>query len=396
MNNIPLGLYIHFPWCVVKCPYCDFNSHPVQESLPESAYVDALIQDLQEDAAFAGDRQISSVFMGGGTPSLFSPESIGRVLAAADKLIGLTSDVEVTMEANPGAVEHAAFSGYLAAGVNRLSLGVQSFNDVSLKRLGRVHDSAAALAAFAEARQAGFTNINLDLMYGLPAQSPEEARDDVQRAIALAPEHISYYHLTMEPGTNFGRRPPADLPDDETAWAIFENGGALLEGSGYRRYEVSAYARNGSGNMRCKHNLNYWRYGDYLGIGAGAHGKVSETGSGTLRDDGHIFRTVRATKPARFIQAPGSEGRNMSEVEPEERLFEFMLNNLRLCDGFSLSDFEHSTGLDRQNLLPGLQAAARKGLLEERAPDCWQPTALGLRFLDDLQGLFLPGENPLR
>lgn len=382
---IPLALYVHFPWCVTKCPYCDFNSHPLQNELPEQSYLDALISDLRNDAKLAGGRKISTVFLGGGTPSLFSPGAMQTLLMAVDTEIGLANDAEITMEANPGAIEHGDFAGYRAAGITRLSLGVQSFCDTHLAALGRVHNAAAARSAFAQARAAGFDNINLDLMYALPGQTVAEAVADVDVALELAPEHISQYHLTMEPGTRFGRTPPENLPDEDASWLMFEACQQRLSAGGYDRYEVSAYARDG---RRCRHNLNYWQYGDYLGVGAGAHGKVTSA-------DGAIRRYAKHAKPAKFQSAAGSSLSLQplamrAEINAENALFEFMLNNLRLLDGFSLEGFSERTGAAQTLLMPGVTAAIAKGLLVADGGNAWQPTELGLRFLDDLQGLFLP------
>ena len=382
---IPLALYVHFPWCVTKCPYCDFNSHPLQNELPEQSYLDALISDLRNDAKLAGGRRISTVFFGGGTPSLFSPGAMQTLLVAVDAEIGLANDAEITMEANPGAIEHGDFAGYRAAGITRLSLGVQSFCDTHLVALGRIHNAAAARSAFAQARAAGFDNINLDLMYALPGQTVAEAVADVDVALDLAPEHISQYHLTMEPGTRFGRKPPENLPDEDASWQMFEACQQRLSAAGYDRYEVSAYARDG---RRCRHNLNYWQYGDYLGVGAGAHGKVTSA-------DGAIRRYAKHAKPAKFQSVAGNPVSSQplamrAEINAENAVFEFMLNNLRLLDGFSLEGFSERTGVAQDLLMPGVTAAIDKGLLVADGANAWQPTELGLRFLDDLQGLFLP------
>jgi putative oxygen-independent coproporphyrinogen III oxidase len=387
--KIPLSLYVHFPWCKTKCPYCDFNSHPIKGEIPEEDYLRALIEDLRLDAGLVDGRQISTVFMGGGTPSLFSPSSMQEFLDAANDLIGLDSDAEITMEANPGAVEHSSFKAYRSAGINRISLGVQSFDDKHLKALGRLHDSAAALSAFDEARDAGFDSINIDLMYALPEQSVFDALEDIEKGLALQPDHISHYHLTMEPGTRFGKSPPKGLPDSDTSWEILESCQNRLLAAGYDQYEVSAYAQLGK---RCKHNLNYWAYGDYLGVGAGAHGKVTN-------DENHIQRYAKHSRPARFVKAlkqdldSASSSRDLamrSRIEGKNALFEFMLNNLRLVDGFSRSSFEHLTGESFAQLEPLIISAVERGLLMEYGPDQWAPTQMGCRFLDDLQGMFLP------
>ncbi|MBN8480319.1 MAG: radical SAM family heme chaperone HemW, partial [Xanthomonadales bacterium] len=278
----PLSLYVHIPWCVKKCPYCDFNSHAVREGIPQEAYVDALLADLDGDLADFGDaarRPLASVFFGGGTPSLFSPAAIARILDGVAARLAIVPGAEVTLETNPGTVEHGRFAGYREAGVNRISFGVQSFDDAMLHRLGRIHSADEATRAFAEARAAGFDAINLDLMYALPRQDLAGALADLERAIALAPEHISHYQLTLEPNTLFAAKPPP-LPDSDSAWDMQEHGQALLAAHGYAQYEVSAYARAGH---RCAHNLNYWTFGDYLGIGAGAHAKLSDAATGTIR-----------------------------------------------------------------------------------------------------------------
>jgi oxygen-independent coproporphyrinogen-3 oxidase len=383
-ESLPLSLYVHFPWCVAKCPYCDFNSHSIKGELPAREYVDALVAELEVAAAALEDRRVSSVFLGGGTPSLFPPEEIARLMATAGRYLQLAPDTEVTMEANPGAVEHGAFSGYRQAGVNRLSLGVQSFNDAKLRALGRIHDSEAAAHAFREARAAGFTNINLDLMYALPDQTPAEALADVSAALALAPEHISYYHLTLEPNTIFYSRPPR-LPDQDAAWEIQARAAELLSSAGYANYEVSAWARQ---EQMCRHNLNYWQFGDYLGIGAGAHGKLT-------RRTGRVTREKRSAHPREYLRRlqsstfPGDR----HEVQAEDLLFEFMLNALRLRAGFTLGLFEQRTGLPADTLRPWLKKASAKQLLVEGPAGHWQASDHGWRFLDDLQSLFLPDDQ---
>jgi len=391
--TIPLSLYVHIPWCISKCPYCDFNSHPLpadkgRGELPEADYQQALITDLEQDAMLAGGRKIESVFFGGGTPSLFTAESLHAVLTAADELVGLSDSVEVTMEANPGAIEYHALTDYREAGINRLSLGAQSFNDEHLRRLGRVHNSAGIGTAYAEARSAGFDNINLDLMYGLPGQTVIQALEDLNSALELGPEHLSHYHLTMEPGTLFGRKPPSDLPDDDVSWEMLAAGQRLLADAGFARYEVSAYGRPG---FNCRHNLNYWQFGDYLGIGAGAHGKLTAA-------DGTITRTMKPLKPAKYqrlaLQQP-PDLRGSAVVSAADARFEFMLNGMRLTGGVTPADFTVRTGQSPAALSPGLAAARERGLLEPEASNSpvWRPTALGHRFLDDLQGLFLPAPD---
>jgi putative oxygen-independent coproporphyrinogen III oxidase len=376
----PLSLYIHFPWCVAKCPYCDFNSHSLRGELPEAAYIDALLADLSMAAAAVAGREVVSIFMGGGTPSLFSAAELQRLLAGVENTLRCVDDLEVTLEANPGAVEHAAFAEYRAAGINRLSLGVQSFSDAKLRALGRIHDANAAITAFREARSAGFDNINLDLMYALPEQSLTAARDDLETALQLQPEHLSYYHLTLEPNTIFYSRPP-ELPDSDAAWAIQEQAVTLLTAAGYQNYEVSAWA---SDARFCQHNLNYWRYGDYLGIGAGAHGKLTF-------EDGAIRRYAHAAHPREYLRrVQEGAASKVTEVSTADRGFEFMLNVLRLSAGFSAADFQQRTGLDIEVVATEIQLAKQKQLLAEEQPGLFRPTERGWRFLDDLQAIFLP------
>jgi oxygen-independent coproporphyrinogen-3 oxidase len=373
-----LGLYIHVPWCVRKCPYCDFNSHAFKGALPEDRYIDALLLDFESEVAHVGDRPIRTIFFGGGTPSLLAAESVARLLSGIRERARIADDVEISLEANPGTVERGRFSGYRAAGVNRLSLGAQTFGARQLGLLGRIHSATDVDAAVSEIRDAGISNFNVDLMYALPEQSLDEALRDVATAVAFAPPHLSHYQLTLEPGTVFHSRPPA-LPDEELADAIETATRAALAAAGYRRYEVSAWAKPGA---ECSHNLNYWHYGDYLGIGAGAHGKRS------LR--GRIVRTERPKGPKEYLAAVES-GRpsEARDIPPEERPFEFFLNALRLIDGFELAEFEATTGLSIGVVEPALSRAQERGLLA-RTTTGWQPTSQGLRFLNDLHGLFLP------
>jgi oxygen-independent coproporphyrinogen-3 oxidase len=374
----PLALYVHMPWCVRKCPYCDFNSHARPEDWPEARYVDALLADLDADLALVAGRRIESVFMGGGTPSLFSPESIHRLLAGIDTRIPLARGAEVTLEANPGTVERGRFAGYAAAGINRVSLGAQSFDDRMLQALGRIHGSGDIASAVAELRAAGIDNFNLDLMYALPGQSPDGALADLRSAIALRPTHLSHYQLTLEPGTAFYHRPPP-LPDDDTAWHMQVGGQAELAAAGYAQYEVSAYAQPG---RQCIHNLGYWQFGDYLGIGAGAHGKLTVAGS--------VLRTERPRLPREYMQQvfAGQQAARRA-VTPGDLVFEFMLNALRLTAGFALDDFEARTGLPRTAVEEGLGRLAGRGLMRLEG-DRWRASALGFRFLSDLQASFLP------
>ena len=376
-----LALYIHIPWCVKKCPYCDFNSHGQKSELPLADYIAALTRDLEQDLPLVWGRSISSVFFGGGTPSLFSGAAIGEILSMANSRLRFAPNCEITLECNPGTAEHDRFASYLAAGVNRLSFGVQSFDDGCLERLGRIHDAERARAAVISAQDAGFANINLDLMYALPQQSLAMALNDVEQAIALNPQHLSHYQLTLEPNTLFAAKPPAGIPEMDDAWDMQEACIARMAEAGFRQYEVSAYAREG---RRCQHNLNYWTYGDYLGIGAGAHGKIS---SG---HDGRILRRWKPKHPETYIASAGTQaGIGGDEfVLPENRPFDYMLNALRLVDGFSLADFELRTGLGRESINPQLDQAVQRGWLEISG-DWAKPTELGMRFANDVMGLFL-------
>jgi len=383
----PLSLYVHLPWCVRKCPYCDFNSHGVPAAgLPERAYVDALLDDLEFAVRDRSGRELVSVFFGGGTPSLFAAASIERVLERAAQRLPISSDIEVTLEANPGTVERGRFADYRAAGVTRVSLGAQSFDDASLAALGRIHAGGDTLAAVDELRAAGLDNFNLDLMYALPQQTLEGALADVERALALGPAHVSHYQLTLEPGTAFERRPPP-LPDDDTAWAMQVACQARLAEAGYKQYEVSAYATAG---RECLHNLNYWRFGDYVGIGAGAHGKFTDVASG------RVLRTARVRQPGRYLAAAGPADRlqELRSVPDADLPFEFFLNALRLVDGFAVADFEARTGLPWAGIASRVQMAEARGLLRSVPGGRWLPTALGRRFLNDLQAEFLPERGP--
>jgi putative oxygen-independent coproporphyrinogen III oxidase len=375
----PLALYVHLPWCVRKCPYCDFNSHQVPGSgVPEEAYLQALLEDLEHAAADCEGRPLISVFFGGGTPSLFSPSSIERLLSRASALLPMAPGLEVTLEANPGTIEHGAFAAYRAAGVNRVSLGAQSFDDRHLAALGRIHAAAETRTAVAELRAAGLVNFNLDLMYALPAQEVSEALADIEAALALEPAHLSHYQLTLEPGTVFASRPPP-LPDEDASFAMQEVCQSRLADAGYAQYEVSAYARPGA---QCRHNRNYWEFGDYLGVGAGAHGKLTR--------DGSITRTARHRSPARFMAAATTAARIAEErvIETAELPFEFCLNALRLVDGFDSETFEERTALPRSVIESACAKALERGLLEQTRQR-WAPTPLGRRFLNDLQALFL-------
>ena len=386
----PLSLYVHIPWCVRKCPYCDFNSHARNGALPVDEYLRALLADLDRDLTQFGDavggRPIHSVFFGGGTPSLFAPEAIARVLDAVAARIALPRDAEVTLETNPGTVEHGRFDGYLGAGVNRISFGVQSFDDDKLRRLGRIHSSAEVDRAVKSAQDAGYANINLDLMYALPEQTPAQALDDVERALALQPTHVSHYQLTLEPNTLFAAKPPP-LPDEDSAWDMQEACQAGLAAAGYAQYEVSAYAREG---RECAHNLNYWRFGDYLGIGAGAHGKLTDAGAA------RIVRTSKAKLPRSYLEraARGDAFGTPADVAAEDLPFEFMMNALRLRDGVDAASFAGRTGLADDAIADALRRARGRGWLVEE-PARLAATELGWRYLNDVVGAFLPaGRGP--
>ena len=382
-HQVPLALYVHLPWCVRKCPYCDFNSHAVPASgLPEQAYLHALLEDLEFAAEEAQTRELVSVFFGGGTPSLFSSSSIGKVLTRARELLPVAASLEVTLEANPGTIERGRFTDYAAAGVTRVSLGAQSFSARKLALLGRIHSVDEIDKAVADLAAAGLDNFNLDLMYALPEQSVDEALHDLARAVALGPAHISHYQLTLEPDTPFAKRPPANLPDDDVSFAMQEACQAYLAQHGYAQYEVSAYARDG---RRCEHNLVYWRFGDYLGIGAGAHGKL------TRADGSAIDRTVRARHPAQYLAATSPRDRLTERrvVAPADIPFEYCLNTLRLLEGFTGEHFERHTGMPRMALQPPLKEAFARGLLENEG-DRWYASPLGRRFLNRLQAQFLP------
>ncbi len=381
----PLSLYIHMPWCVKKCPYCDFNSHGLRSTPPPYAeYIDHLLADLDADradfAAALQDRPVISIFFGGGTPSLFSPDLIARLLDGVRERLSLASDAEITLETNPGTVEHGRFDGYLAAGVNRISFGVQSFDDDKLRRLGRIHSANEAEAAVKSAQDAGYTNINLDLMYALPQQTLDGALADVERAITLHPSHISHYQLTLEPNTVFAANPPP-LPDDDHAWAMQEACEARLAAADYGQYEISAYAQPG---RRCQHNLNYWQFGDYLGIGAGAHGKLSDATSG------RVHRRWKSRSPRAYMAANSGPARIGGDtmVTNAELPFEYMLNALRLVDGVPMSDFAERTGLALDRISTPLADAHRRGWLRDD-PRRLHTSALGQRFLNDVIAAFL-------
>ncbi|MBK8958378.1 MAG: radical SAM family heme chaperone HemW [Proteobacteria bacterium] len=378
MTDAAIGLYVHLPWCVRKCPYCDFNSYEARGAVAESVYVEALLRDLEFDLLQRPAPLVGSVFLGGGTPSLFSGAAIARLLDGLRARTRFVDDVEVTLEANPGTAETARFRDYIAAGVNRLSLGVQSFNAAHLRRLGRIHGADEARAAVGMAREAGCQNLNLDLMFGLPDAAPGDALDDLSQAIAFAPEHLSWYQLTLEEGTAFAHKPPP-LPEHDAVCDDYDAGLALMAASGYRQYEISAHARPA---RAARHNTNYWLFGDYIGIGAGAHGKRTDAA-------GRVWRTARIRHPERYMKA----AREGLQIESEEALdgmtlaTEFMLNALRLAEGFDRRLFSARTGLPWRVLHTPLATALARGWLQEDG-ERLRPTALGFRFLNDLQLLF--------
>jgi putative oxygen-independent coproporphyrinogen III oxidase len=380
----PLSLYIHFPWCEKKCPYCDFNSHQVKEGVGSSSgfdedrYIKALISDLETELPRIWGRQVHSIFIGGGTPSLLSATGMDTLLSAIRACINLEPDAEITMEANPGSVEAEKFAGFAKAGINRVSLGIQSFQDVQLKALGRIHNGEEAKRAIAIALD-HFKSVNLDLMYGLPMQTIEDAKKDIETALSFNAPHLSLYNLTLEPNTYFANFPPK-LPNEDEIDAIFEQSLDLLTKVGYKRYEVSAYAKTG---MECKHNLNYWRFGDYVGIGAGAHGKISFPDK--------ITRQVRERHPETYMQRMETQGNALIEsrdVPTSDLPFEFMLNTLRLTDGVATNTFTERTGLPLNLISKGLDEATHKGLLDPN-PSLLKGTTQGLRYLNNLQEIFL-------
>jgi oxygen-independent coproporphyrinogen-3 oxidase len=374
----PLSLYIHIPWCVRKCPYCDFNSHAAGPNLPESAYVDALLADLDADLLHVHGRKLTSIFFGGGTPSLFSPQALGRILAGVEQRIAFAADIEITLEANPGTFEQAKFSAYRQLGINRLSIGVQSFQQAKLTALGRIHDGDEAIRAADMARQAGFDNFNLDLMHGLPDQSIDDALFDLRTAIAQQPTHLSWYQLTMEPNTVFWSQPP-QLPEDDILWDIQEAGLQLLAEHGYAQYEVSAYARDG---QRARHNLNYWSFGDFLGIGAGAHAKLSSP-------SGQIMRSWKTRLPKDYLDSSKGFLAGEKVLSTDELPFEFLMNVLRLNDGAASQLFTQRTGLPLSLLAAARKNAEQRGLLLQD-PARLTASREGQLFLNDLLQYFLP------
>jgi oxygen-independent coproporphyrinogen-3 oxidase len=378
----PLSLYVHLPWCVRKCPYCDFNSHSAGDAAPFDRYIDALVADIRAESPRSAARSVHSIFLGGGTPSLFRPEKIETILTACSEALSLADDCEITMEANPGTVEHGSLAAYRRGGVTRLSIGAQSFDPEMLAALGRIHGPQEIVATFREAERAGFDSINVDLMFALPGQTVDRAVADVERLTSLSPSHASYYQLTLEPNTVFYQRPPANIPDDDLAWAIQERGHRALADAGYEQYEISAFAREGH---RCRHNLNYWQFGDYLAVGAGAHGKLTNHA-------GKVSRYQKPANPMQFMEQAGKDGVGTGDavVGEADLAFEFMLNVLRLSEGFTAELFSARTGLDVAVIAPQIDAAVVDGLLKKAGAGAWRPTADGFRFLNELQGRLLP------
>lgn len=379
MKLPPLSLYIHIPWCEQKCPYCDFNSHGRKGEIPEADYISALLEDLAKDAHLAKGRKLASIFIGGGTPSLISAAGIDRLLQGVEQQLGFEDHIEITMEANPGTLEAGRFEGYRLAGVNRLSIGVQSFQPQKLMRLGRIHNDAQAHKAIDSAKAAGFERINIDLMHGLPNQSVDDALFDLKQAIAHNTTHLSWYQLTIEPNTQFASKPPT-LPDEEIQWQIFEQGKALLEAAGYQQYEISAWAKPG---YRCEHNLNYWRFGDYLGIGCGAHGKI------TLPETNEIVRTVKVKHPKGYLEPTRDFMDSQSPVLEEDMALEYYMNRLRLMEAMPLTELAERTTLTQQQVAEVLKNAERKQLIRIDHEQM-QLTSTGHRYLNELLAMFLP------
>jgi len=379
----PLSLYIHTPWCIRKCPYCDFNSHQIsKDELPEEAYLSQLVDDLKKDNSWTQNRPIQSIFIGGGTPSLLSDKFYDRLLNEISKQHRLADSIEITMEANPGAVEASRFEGYFKAGINRLSVGVQSFQDTQLKALGRIHSSDNAIKAVEILRNAGFSNFNIDLMHGLPDQSLKDALHDLNTAIQLAPTHLSWYQLTIEPNTEFFSKPP-QLPEEEILCDIIEAGQARLNEAGYKQYEVSAYAKD---NQQSQHNLNYWQFGDYLAIGAGAHGKITQT-------NGEIFRYRKVRQPNHYLDPTRlSTTAAIEPIEQDDLPLEFLMNTLRLTEGFSIDLYHATTGLSPESFIKDIEKAISEGLLEKvgrEKKEIIRPTLKGRMYLNELLERFL-------
>ncbi|NTS76434.1 radical SAM family heme chaperone HemW [Catenovulum sp. SM1970] len=382
----PLSLYIHIPWCVQKCPYCDFNSHTHKSELPEMAYVACLLDDLKRDTQYLQGREIESIFFGGGTPSILSVEAISKLMIGVRNTVKLAENCEITLEANPGTVEAAKFAGFKQAGINRISIGVQSLQSSKLEKLGRIHNPDEALNAADLATNLDLNSFNLDLMHGLPDQSLEDALADLTTAIDKKPPHISWYQLTIEPNTLFGSKPPV-LPEDETLWAIQEQGQALLAKHGYEQYEISAYRQvnqdaSKTFDHRCRHNLNYWRYGDYIGIGCGAHGKI------TLAESGEILRTEKVKHPTGYLDLTKDYLFKQHLVPIEERSFDYFINRCRLFEPIPKAEFISRTGLTEQDIEPFINQAVSKGLMENTEKN-WQVTSQGYRYLNELLSMLL-------
>ncbi|VAW97096.1 Radical SAM family enzyme, similar to coproporphyrinogen III oxidase, oxygen-independent, clustered with nucleoside-triphosphatase RdgB [hydrothermal vent metagenome] len=379
----PLSLYIHFPWCIEKCPYCDFNSHAIKTSIPYDEYIDCLLLDLDYELPSVWGRPIQSIFMGGGTPSLFPPEAIAKLIQALRARLNFKPDIEITLEANPGTVEQASFIGFRQAGINRLSIGVQSFNDAMLKKLGRIHNSKQAIKAIEAAHTADFNSFNIDLMFGLQEQTSKQMLSDLQTAIDFQPPHLSHYQLTIEPNTLFAVQPPP-LPDDDALWDMTQQAHARLAEHHYQQYEVSAFSKSGKVNQ-CKHNLNYWQFGDYLGIGAGAHQKI------TAANTQSITRTAKQKHPQHYMQHVKTQVHITEQhvLKHEDVRFEFMLNVLRLTSGFEIQTFKDNTGMDISSIQAILNKAQQNDWLRQDSSHIY-PTPLGQQYLNDVVTLFLP------
>ena len=378
MQLPPLSLYIHIPWCVQKCPYCDFNSHGQKGTIPENEYVSHLLDDFRHDLKYVQGRDISTIFIGGGTPSLLSPQAIDTLLSGLRAMVPFADDIEITLEANPGTLEYNKFSGFADAGVNRISIGVQSFNAEQLSALGRIHspDEAKKAAGFA---QGSVPRFNIDLMHGLPNQSTAEALSDLTQAIELAPTHLSWYQLTIEPNTQFHSKPPV-LPQDETLWEIQQQGHELLVAAGYKQYEISAYCK---AEQQCQHNLNYWRFGDYIGIGCGAHGKV------TLAEQNTLLRTEKVKHPKGYMDLTKDYTYKSWHIDNDDLPFEYFMNRLRLKEAFALTEFEQATGLAAELVIDQVRKAVALALLKPVADNKYQTTAKGTAFYNNLVDLFL-------
>lgn len=377
---LPLSLYVHYPWCVQKCPYCDFNSHTLKQEIDEAGYIDAMLRQLEQLLPQIWGRPIRSIFFGGGTPSLMSEEGLNRFLSQTRALLGFSPEIEITLEANPGTVDFEKFAGFYEAGINRLSMGIQSFDDEKLKALGRIHSANEADKAILAAKSAGFTNFNLDLMFALPKQTLEQAIADVEQALSYQPPHLSHYQLTLEPNTPFYKNPPV-LPNDDQAWEFQQACQKIIANAGYEHYEVSAYAQK---NRQCKHNLNYWQFGDYIGLGAGAHGKI------TMAPEGRIFRTQMPASPGGYIEAIKTPNAGRTHwLEQEDAIFEFMLNALRLQQGFDLQLFALRTGLPQSQITQTLESLQTQDLIRVDDSNWLQLTSKGQQYLNDVVSAFL-------